>query len=191
MDALGDWLAPTLGTVTALLLTALLSLRLIQRRWPSSSPVAGPASKQQPDDCPTSDVTATGGKTDETGQGPAASKDGDAPAADIVASAFAVVERVRALGLHLGDIHVTGISVGLPNAVSGRAVFSDENLGSILRGESLIGELPGAALQAQLDRNIVQVVKGADGTRQRRVLKTVQVLHEAARCGPPPPSAIS
>ena len=173
-------LQPALGTIIALLLTALFSLRLYTSGWPSARRQRpGPAGK--PVDCPTttSDVTPTGvaGKTDETGHGPAVSKmeqDGTPPA-DIVASAFAVVERVRALGLHLGDIHVTGVSVGLPNEVSGRPVFDKDNLDSLLRGESLIGVLPSTTLRAQLERNIVQVVKGSDGTRQRRVLKTVQV----------------
>ena len=73
-----------------------------------------------------------------------------------LASAIALVQRVKALGLHLGDVMVSGISLGLPNASSSRGVFSTDNIEALMAGHNCIHPLPPEALQAQLDRNIVQ-----------------------------------
>ena len=65
---------------------------------------------------------------------------------------MALAQRVRDLGLHLGEIVVSGVSIGLPNGVSGKAVFDPENLHALARGDNLIGVLPDTMIQAaQLD----------------------------------------
>ena len=95
----------------------------------------------------------------------------EAPHAERVISALELVKRVQDLGLHLGEVVVSGISIGLPNAESGgeRPVFAADNLESIMRGDNHIGRLPERQLQAQLDSNVVQVRKApdADGVQVR------------------------
>ena len=96
------------------------------------------------------------------------------------ASLLALARRVRALGVHLGDAVVSGVSLGLPNGLSGRPVFDASNADALMRGENLIGPLPDAALQKQLARNVVQVVKGKDGARERRPITAVGDLIQLA-----------
>ena len=96
------------------------------------------------------------------------------------ASLLALARRVRALGVHLGDAVVSGVSLGLPNGLSGRPVFDASNADALMRGENLIGPLPNAALQKQLARNVVQVVKGKDGARERRPITAVGDLIQLA-----------
>jgi len=99
-------------------------------------------------------------------------------------ASLALARRVRALGLHLGDSFVSGISVGLPNSASGRRVFDSTNLQALLRGESLIEPLPRSLVQAQLARNVVQVSKSPTGERLRRPLSALQeVVQIASRIG--------
>lgn len=101
-----------------------------------------------------------------------------------IASAMALVQRVRALGLHLGEIVVTGISVGLPNAETGRAVFDKNNLHALMQGENFISSLPHSMLQAQLDRNVVQVHKDKQGARVRKPISAIEeVIQLASRIG--------
>lgn len=78
------------------------------------------------------------------------------PSPETLASAKALAQRVRDLGLHLGDVMVTGISLGLPNGETGGAVFAADNLDALMQGKNFIGKLPAEAIQAQLDRNVVQ-----------------------------------
>ena len=116
-------------------------------------------------------------KSEETGYA------GDA-SPECLASAMALAQRVRDLGLHLGEIVVSGVSIGLPNGVSGKAVFDPENLHALARGDNLIGVLPDTMIQAQLDRNVVQVHKGANGVRHRRPLSAAhEVIQLASRIG--------
>lgn len=108
----------------------------------------------------------------------------EAPSSDCVASALALVQRVRNLGLHLGEVVVSGVSIGLPNAETGRAVFDSENMNALMRGENFIGSLPEHLLHAQLDRNVVQVLKGPSGQRERRPLTALgEVIQLASRLG--------
>jgi len=101
-----------------------------------------------------------------------------------IASAMALVQRVRALGLHLGDIVVTGISVGLPNAETGRAVFDKNNFHALMQGENFISSLPHSMLQAQIDRNVVQVHKDKQGARVRKPISAIEeVIQLASRIG--------
>ena len=87
-------------------------------------------------------------------------------------------------GIHLGDIVVTGFSIGLPNASTGRAVFDPSNAEALMRGESFIGSVPAPLMQAQLDRNVVQVRKGTGGLRERRPLTALhEVIQLASRLG--------
>lgn len=108
----------------------------------------------------------------------------DAPSAECIASALALTQRVRDLGLHVGDVVVTGLSIGLPNAETGRAVFDAANMDMVMRGDNMISALPEAMLQAQLDRNVVQVQKAPDGSRIRKPLNMVEeVIKLASRIG--------
>ena len=104
----------------------------------------------------------------------------DAANAERLTSALALAQRVRDLGLHLGDVVVSGISVGLPNGETGRPVFDPGNVQSLMRGENLISKLPEAMLQAQLSRNVVQVHKSATGARVRKPLGAIEELIQLA-----------
>uniref|UniRef100_A0A7S2ILQ0 beta-ketoacyl-[acyl-carrier-protein] synthase I n=1 Tax=Haptolina brevifila TaxID=156173 RepID=A0A7S2ILQ0_9EUKA len=108
----------------------------------------------------------------------------EATNSEAVASALALAQRVRDLGLHLGEVVVTGISFGLPNAETGRAVFDRNNLLALMRGDNFIGPLPASLLQAQLDRNVVQVSKDANGARVRKPISALEeVIQLASRIG--------
>ena len=121
-----------------------------------------------------SDATAAPQRNEETGE--------VFPSAEAYASAMALAQRVRDLGLYLGDIMVSGISLGLPNAESGLPVFAPGNIDALMQGKNLIGKLPPEAIQAQLDRRVVQVIKGAGGVRERRPLTAAhEVIQLASR----------
>ena len=108
----------------------------------------------------------------------------ETPSAECVASAMALAQRVRDLGLHLGDVSVTGVSFGLPNARSGRAVFAADNAERLMSGDVFIGALPAEMLEAQLERNVVQVHKTPAGVRERRPLSALaDVIQLASRVG--------
>lgn len=97
---------------------------------------------------------------------------------------LALAQRVEALGLHLGDICVTGISVGLPNGCSRRRVFDPSALDDLFSGQTMIGPVPHSLLTAQLDRNVVQVSKGPAGDRVRKPLSALhEVVQLASRIG--------
>lgn len=181
MPALADYeghlVAPLVGTLAVLLITVLVSCRLHRSGWPSPRVLKSASAAAPKHDSPTSGVTGIPSKIDETGSM-------DAPGAEVVSSAFALVQRVRALGLHLGDVLVTGMSIGLPNASTGRAVFSEENIDALMRGDSMIGALPQDVLQQQLDKKIVQIVKDAHGNRQRAPLTMLQAAPPPPRCPP-------
>ena len=104
----------------------------------------------------------------------------DAASAERLTSALALTQRVRDLGLHLGDVVVSGISVGLPNGETGRAIFDSDNMQSLMRGDNLISELSNEMLQAQLERNIVQISKSSTGQRIRKPLHAVEELIKLA-----------
>ena len=78
------------------------------------------------------------------------------PSPETIASAMALAQRVRDLGLHLGDIMVSGISLGLPNGEAGGPVFGSGNIEALMQGKNLIGKLPAEAIEAQLEQNVVQ-----------------------------------
>lgn len=146
---------------------------------------SGSTSSDAPRAAPSADVTASlKAGDDETGFG-VGFTGAAVPSAECVASALALAQRVRDLGLHLGEVVVTGVSVGLPNGESGRAVFDAGNLHALMSGENLIGDLPAAMKQAQLDRHVVQIQKGPGGARHRRPLSAVEdVIQLASRvCG--------
>lgn len=113
-------------------------------------------------------------KLDETVSAPTG------PSAEMVASAMALAQRVRDLGLHLGEVVVSGVSVGLPNAATGKAVFDPSNLDALMRGENCIGPLPAALVQAQLEQRVVQVHKNARGERERRPLRLAEEVIQLA-----------
>lgn len=114
----------------------------------------------------------------------------ESPSSEGTASALALAQRVRDLGLHLGDILVTGISLGLPNSETGRTVFHKDNMSALMRGDNFIAGLPTALLQAQLDRHVVQVQKGAGGVRQQKRLSLLEdVIQLASRIGDFDPAA--
>lgn len=109
--------------------------------------------KQAVPDRPASSVDATaappeGQRNEETGE--------VYPDYETLASSLALAQRVRNLGLHLGEIEVIGISAGLPNGETGTPVFTSNNIDALMDGKNLIGKLPQEAIQAQLDRNVVQ-----------------------------------
>ena len=101
-----------------------------------------------PTKAPSADMTAPVQRNEETGE--------VLPSVEEHASAMALVQRVRDLGLHLGDVVVTGISIGLPNAESELPVFSPGNIAALMEGKNFIGKLPAQAIQAQLNRRVVQ-----------------------------------
>ena len=109
---------------------------------------------------------------------------GGTATAETLASAMSLVQRVRDLGLHLGDVVVTGYSLGLPNAETGRAVFAEDNVERLMRGDNLISRLPPDMMQAQLDRHVVQIHKDKAGNRIRKPLSAVdELIQLASRVG--------
>jgi hypothetical protein len=55
---------------------------------------------------------------------------------------------------------------------------------ALMRGDNFIGSLPKPMLQAQIDRNVVQIHKGAGGVRERRPINLVhEVIQLASRIG--------
>lgn len=185
-------LAVTSGSVLLIILLIVSLWFLLRPRFEEKTPVASvdlpPGQRSTDGSAPRVDQTARPTGADPTGAPPSCKSEetgsADSPTAECVTSALALTQRVRDLGLHLGDIVVTGLSIGLPNALTGRPVFDEANLSLLMRGDNLIGPLPGDMLQAQLDRNVVQVHKAADGTRVRKPLNMVEdVIKLASRIG--------
>ena len=58
-------------------------------------------------------------------------------------------------------IVITGISLGLPG---GERVFSDDVFERLVRGETCISEVSDEYKQRLLDKNIVRLIKGRDGS---------------------------
>jgi malonyl CoA-acyl carrier protein transacylase len=100
-------------------------------------------------------------------------------AADVEAE---VQRRLRAYGFNLDDIGVTGISVGLPG--THHPLFDEANWDRIIRGENLIDTLSEADRAKMVDKNIVRLVKGGDGSARFQVVSdAAQVIHLAGRRG--------
>jgi malonyl CoA-acyl carrier protein transacylase len=110
-----------------------------------------------------------------------------APAATVAAVDAGSVDadvrrRLEAFGINLDDIGVSGISVGLPG--TGKPLFADDNWDRILRGENLIDALPEDERAKIVDKNIVRLSKGGDGSAQFQVVSDIaQVIQLAGRRG--------
>ncbi|HUR25504.1 MAG TPA: SDR family NAD(P)-dependent oxidoreductase [Candidatus Thermoplasmatota archaeon] len=108
-----------------------------------------------------------------------------APAVQAVASGDVEAEvqrRIEAFGFSVDDIGVSGISVGLPGQK--KPLFADDNWDRILRGENLIDNLSAGDRQKMVDKNIVRLSKGGDGSAQFQVVSDIaQVIHLAGRRG--------
>ena len=96
----------------------------------------------------------------------------DVPAArpgalDEVGTLFAqFVENAQAVlgsgrGVDSPSVVVTGASVGLPG---GKAIFRDDNVVRLLRGDQYIDTIPVRSRQDMVDRHVTRLVKAADGT---------------------------
>lgn len=93
-----------------------------------------------------------------------------------------VERRIRAFGFNLDDIGISGISIGLPGAH--KALFADDNWDRILRGENLIDSLSVTEQQKIVDKNVVRLQKGGDGSAQFQVISDIaQVIHLAGLRG--------
>jgi malonyl CoA-acyl carrier protein transacylase len=105
-----------------------------------------------------------------------------AAAPDAQAVEAEVRRRIAAFGLSLDDIGVSGISVGLPG--TRKPLFDDANWDRILAGENLIDALPPEERQKIVDKNIVRLSKGGDGSAQFQVVSDIaQVIQLAGRRG--------
>ena len=90
--------------------------------------------------------------------------------------------RLAAFGINLDVIGVSGVSVGLPGR--GHPLFDDGNWDRILAGENMIDALSGAEQAKIVDKNIVRLVKGTDGSAQFQVIQdTAQVIRLAGQRG--------
>ncbi|MCA1812129.1 MAG: acyltransferase domain-containing protein, partial [Halobacteriales archaeon] len=91
-------------------------------------------------------------------------------------------KRVKAFGFNLDDIGVSGVSVALPGVH--KPLFADDNMDRILRGENLIDPLPPEEQQKMVDKTIVRLHKGTDGSAQFQAISDVaQVIHLAGQRG--------
>jgi malonyl CoA-acyl carrier protein transacylase len=91
-------------------------------------------------------------------------------------------KRIKAFGFSLDDIGVSGVSVALPGVH--KPLFADDNMDRILRGENLIDPLPPEEQQKMVDKAIVRLHKGTDGSAQFQVISDVaQVIHLAGQRG--------
>jgi malonyl CoA-acyl carrier protein transacylase len=98
------------------------------------------------------------------------------------ADSSALAERVKAFGFNLDDIGISGVSVGLPGIH--KPLFADDNMDRILRGENLIDPLPPEEQQKMVDKTIVRLHKGTDGSAQFQAISDVaQVIHLAGQRG--------
>ncbi|KAL1522032.1 hypothetical protein AB1Y20_021677 [Prymnesium parvum] len=139
-----------------------------------TTPQSSGALAKRPPSCTDATAPPEGQRNEETGE--------VFPTPETLASMVALAQRVRDLGLHLGDIVVTGVSLGLPNGETGAPVFGPGNVEALMEGKNLIGKLPPAAIQAQLDRNVVQIHKNASGARERHPINQArQVIQLASR----------
>ena len=81
-----------------------------------------------------------------------------------ITSAPAVGTKSRATKLDDRDddpFVITGISLGLPG---GERVFDEGNFEKLVRGETCISEVSDEYKQRLLDKNIVRLIKGRDGS---------------------------
>ena len=93
-----------------------------------------------------------------------------------------VRRRMEAFGFNVDDIGVSGISVGLPGV--GKPLFADDNFDRILRGDNMIDALSAAERHKIVDKNIVRLSKGGDGSAQFQVVADIaQVIQLAGQRG--------
>ncbi|HLF16843.1 MAG TPA: beta-ketoacyl synthase N-terminal-like domain-containing protein, partial [Candidatus Thermoplasmatota archaeon] len=105
-----------------------------------------------------------------------------APSASPAAADTSLADRMRAFGISLDDIGISGLSVGLPGI--GHDLFDDGNWDRILRGENLIDVLPEPERRKMADKNIQRLVKGDGGAAQfQAVTDIAQVIQLAGRRG--------
>ena len=76
---------------------------------------------------------------------------------------------------------ITGSSLGLPGRPR---MFQDDNVAAILRGDTLIGRIPGKILRAMATKHITRLVKSEHGeSRFEEVTSTDEVIKLAGRAG--------
>ncbi|MCG3219106.1 MAG: acyltransferase domain-containing protein, partial [Candidatus Heimdallarchaeota archaeon] len=91
-------------------------------------------------------------------------------------------QRIESFSINLENIGITGAGVGLPGR--NRSVFNDANIDDILEGKNFIDLIPENIQEAMVDKNIVRVVKSADGTGSFQTIdQTDQVIKLAAQKG--------
>jgi malonyl CoA-acyl carrier protein transacylase len=147
-------------------------------------------------DAPTASAPASGGMEEKVAQverllqevKAAMATDRKAPVqsvgsvVDAASVEAAVRSRLAAFGFNLDDIGISGISVGLPGV--SKPLFADDNWDRVLRGENLIDQLPEAERHKIVDKNIVRLSKGGDGSAQFQVISDIaQVIQLAGRRG--------
>jgi hypothetical protein len=77
---------------------------------------------------------------------------------------------------------ITGTSAGLPG--NPENVFSPDNMNRLIKGETCITSVSGSVKMAMLEKNVVQVMKHADGTTKRLKVDTESdVIKLAAQLG--------
>ncbi|MBW3582876.1 MAG: SDR family NAD(P)-dependent oxidoreductase [Euryarchaeota archaeon] len=80
------------------------------------------------------------------------------------------------------DLVVSGVSVGLPG--KHKELFDERNIEAVLTGENFIDLLDDDQRRRMLDKNIVRLTKGSDGSAGFQVIDDVaQVIKLAARLG--------
>ncbi|MHA1910309.1 MAG: beta-ketoacyl synthase N-terminal-like domain-containing protein, partial [Candidatus Kariarchaeaceae archaeon] len=91
-------------------------------------------------------------------------------------------KRIESFSINLENIGITGAGVGLPGR--NRSVFDDTNIDDILAGKNFIDLIPEKIQEAMVDKNIIRVVKSADGTGSFQTIdQTEQVIKLAAQKG--------
>ena len=82
-----------------------------------------------------------------------------------------------------GSIVISGAGVGLPGA--DHRLFLDDGFDRILRGEQMIGAVPGDQQERMVDKNVVRLIKSeSESPRLDLISDTSQVLKLAGRRGP-------
>ncbi len=69
----------------------------------------------------------------------------------------------------LEPVVITGAALGLPG---GGPLFDDANVGRILRGEQMIDLIPARFRRAMVDKHVVRVVKGEDGSGSMQAIES-------------------
>jgi malonyl CoA-acyl carrier protein transacylase len=160
---------------------------LLQATGPSSSPGLDELARQVAELRRAVDdirPTAAPHRSRQVGHGAGTQRAESAPAplAPPVDVDQAVRDRIAAFGFSLDDIGISGVSVGLPGAH--KELFAEDNFDRILRGENLIDELPEPERAKMVDKNIVRLQKGTDGSAQFQVISDIaQVIQLAGRRG--------